>query len=78
MLLGDYAELPGFMLKNLGLIKLPNPSSVSYTHEMLALCLDNDVETIYVLNGEELAWLRESELLFNEYNISIIDGQTAV
>ena len=78
VLLGDYNDLPAFMLKNMGLIKLPNPSSASYTHEMLALCLDNNVSTVYILNQQELALLRESELLFNEYNISIIDGETAI
>ena len=78
VLLGDYADLPDFMVKSMGLIKLPNPASVSYQHEMLTLCLDNGIDTVYVLTGQELELLRESALLFKEYNIDIIDGQVEI
>ncbi|OOQ61880.1 hypothetical protein [Mucilaginibacter pedocola] len=76
ILLGDHADLPDFMVKNMGLLKLPNPSSASYQHEMLTLCLDRGIEAVYALNTQEFEQLRQSELLFKEYNIDIIDGQT--
>ncbi|TFF33580.1 hypothetical protein [Mucilaginibacter psychrotolerans] len=75
ILLGDYADLPDFMVKNMGLLRLPNPASASYQHEMLTLCLDKGIEAIYALTGEELNLLQQSELLFNEYNIALFDGQ---
>lgn len=72
--LGDHAELPDFMLKNMGLVKLPNPSSPSYQHEMLTLCLDAGISEIHALTATELNLLMQSELLFNEYGITIHNG----
>lgn len=72
VIMGDYMDLPDFMLKPGKLIRLPNPASVSYTHEMLTLCLDMSVETVYVFREQEAGLLLESETLFNEYNIKIL------
>ncbi len=71
VILGDYRELPAFMLKSAGLLKLPNPASVSYAHEMLTLCLDKQIDTIYALNNEEQKLLKEAELLFGEFGILV-------
>ena len=71
IILGDYLQLPEFMLST-ALIKLPNPASFSYTHEMLALCLDKQIDTIYTLRDEELSLLKESKLLFEEYGITVV------
>jgi hypothetical protein len=75
ILMGDYADLPDFMVKSMGMVRLPTPASVSYQHEMLTLCLDKGIDVVYVLTGMELALLRQSEQLFKEYNIDILDGQ---
>jgi tRNA G37 N-methylase Trm5 len=74
VILGDYQELPAFMLKSANMIKLPNPSSPSYTHEMLTLSLDKEVNTIYALRDEERKLLEESKQLFNEYGIEVVHG----
>jgi len=66
------------MLKNMGMIKLPNPASASYSHEMLTLCLDKEIESAYILTGEEITLLNESIQLFKEYNIDIIDGRNEI
>jgi hypothetical protein len=71
ILLGDYLELPEFMLKSANMICLPNPASASYTHEMLTLCLDKEIGVIYALRDEEQALLNEAAQLFNEYGIKI-------
>lgn len=73
VLLGDYVDLPAFMLKNI--IKLPSPATDTYTHEMLKICLDNDIEVLYPLTNGEIDVLLISEQLFKEYNINIIDGR---
>ena len=73
IILGDYAELPAFML-NKGMIRLPNPASVSYNHEMLTLCLDREIDTVYAITLQEAANLAEAAQLFKEYNITIING----
>lgn len=70
VVLGDFTELPSFM----GIVKLPNPATDTYAHEMLTLALDNNIETIYLLNVQEAAVLLLSEQLFKEYNITLIDG----
>jgi hypothetical protein len=75
IILGDYLELPSFMLKNANMIRLPNPASLSYTHEMLTLCLDKEINTIYALRDEERMLLGESKQLFNEYGIVLVDGR---
>jgi hypothetical protein len=72
VLLGDYLDLPELMLKSGAMIKLPNPQKETYPHEMLALCLDHRVDTVYMLRSEEAQLLAEAELLFNEYGITLI------
>jgi hypothetical protein len=74
IILGDYLELPAILLKNTGMIKLPNPASASYAHEMLTLCLDKNITTLYVLSEIEKVNLKLSETLFAEYGIGIVDG----
>jgi len=60
------------MVKSGKMIRLPNPKSVSYMHEMLTLCLDKKIDTLYVLREEEAVLLKESEQLFTEYGINIV------
>jgi hypothetical protein len=45
---------------------------------MLTLCLDNGIETIYMLNQQEADVLLVSEQLFKEYNIGVINGSIEV
>lgn len=72
VILGDYTDLPAFMRKSI--IRLPNPAANTYAHEMLTLCLDNGIDTIYLLNTVEFEALAGSGQLFKEYNIEIING----
>src|SRR5258708_38689375 len=72
IILGDYLELPAFMLTSANMIRLPNPESAAYAHEMLTLCLDRQVDTICPLRDDELTLLNQAELLFNEYGITIL------
>ena len=74
VLLGDYVELPDFMLKSGTMIRLPKPESDIYTHEMLALCLDNNITTLYALGNEEYNVLIIAVQLFNEYGIEILNN----
>ncbi len=72
VILGDYAELPSTMLSKT-MIQLPSPVSPSYAHQMLALCLDNEIDHIYALKAEEQSHLNEARQLFGEYGIAIVD-----
>jgi len=75
IILGDYNELPAFMLASSGMINLPNPASIAYAHEMLTLCLDKEIDTVYALREEEFLLLQEAEQLFEEFGIKIVDGR---
>jgi hypothetical protein len=70
IIMGDYAELPSTMLSKM-MIQLPNPVLPSYAHEMLALCLDREIDHIYPLKIEEQSQLTKAIQLFNEYGIAI-------
>jgi hypothetical protein len=74
IILGDYLDLPAFMLASAKMINLPDPKSVSYAHEMLTFCLDNKISTIYPLRQEEQNILKTSEQLFKEYGVALVIG----
>ena len=71
IVLGDQVPMPAFM----GIIKLPIATSDTYAHEMLTLCLDNDITTIYLMEASEADILLSSKQLFKEYNIDLVDGR---
>lgn len=71
ILMGDFNELPEVMLKSGAIRKLPNPQSASYPHQILAFCLDNNVNTVYTLNEDEFDALQPAAQLFLEYGIDI-------
>ena len=72
VLMGDYLDLPGILVQAGKMLKLPDPQNASYTHEMLALCLDKDIDTIYILRKPEAELLLQSKQLFHEYGIDIL------
>ncbi len=54
------------------MLKLPDPRNTSYAHQMLALCLDKDINNIHVLRQAEADQLLEAKTLFSEYGIGIL------
>jgi hypothetical protein len=72
ILLGDYEELPEFLLNSGKMISLPEPGESSYVHRILTLCLDKNIDKIYPLRQSEAELLLNSNQLFTEYGISII------
>ena len=71
VLLGDYMELPDVLVQSGKVLRLPDPNNIAYTHQMLALCLDKQVDTIYTLREQEKHLLLDAKQLFNEYGIQI-------
>jgi len=69
--MGDH-DVPEVMIASGKMLRLPDPQSSSYAHQMLALCLDNKIEKVYLLRDEEAKLLLEAEQLFNEYGISLV------
>ncbi|WP_158826103.1 hypothetical protein [Mucilaginibacter lacusdianchii] len=72
VLLGDYLDLPDVMIKSGRMLKLPSPLSDTYPHQMLAFCLDNHIETVYLLYFAEAEQLKPAQQLFDEYGIQLI------
>ena len=68
-------DLPEFMTTSAYIIRLPNPASIAYTHEILTLCLDKSIDTIYPLREGELNLINKAGQLFKEYGIKIVDGR---
>ena len=71
VILGDYLELPEVLIQSGKVIALPNPKNTSYTHQVLALCLDWNINSVFVLRAEEKELLLQAKQLFEEYNIQI-------
>jgi len=72
VLLGDYFELPEIMVASGKMLRLPDPASGSYAHQVLTLCLDKNISTVYPLRQPEVELLLNSRQLFNEYGINIL------
>jgi len=72
ILLGDYLDLPEIMVKTGKMVMLPDPRKEAYPHQMLAFCLDNNINVVYVLRTEEAQALAPAGQLFKEYDIDII------
>jgi hypothetical protein len=45
---------------------------MAYASEMLTLCLDREIDSIYPIRDDEMALLNQAELLFSEYGIKIV------
>jgi len=72
VILGDYLELPAFMLRSANMVQLPHPDSTAYAHQMLTLCLDKQIDKLYAIREEEAVLLNEAKQLFSEYGIEIV------
>ena len=72
VLFGDYLDLPEILVQSGKILKLPDPKSPSYTHQVLALCLDKNINTIYPLRELEKKLLINARQLFYEYGIDIL------
>ena len=78
VVLGDYMELPEVLVRSGKVITLPNPESAAYTHQMLALCLNKNINSVYVLREEERELLFNAKQLFREYDIQIGTGDDKI
>jgi len=72
VLLGDYQDIPEIFVKSGKMVITPNPKSTAFIHQMLALCLDKQINKLYVLRREELLPLAEAHQLFDEFDIKLM------
>lgn len=67
---GSIEEIPN--IGDTKFIKIPSAKSSSFSHELLKICLDNEINEVYPLVLDEIIELSSSRILFEEYNIKII------
>ena len=70
--LGDSADLPKIGVEGMSFIKIPAANSASFSHLLLAQCLDLNIEVVYPLKRAEVLALAEARLLFDEYGIKVM------
>ncbi|WP_041537024.1 ATP-grasp domain-containing protein [Pseudopedobacter saltans] len=51
---------------------IPNEDSASYAHQLLSLCLSNNIEYVIPLKENEVFALSEAKVLFSEYDIQVL------
>ncbi|HEY0055168.1 MAG TPA: hypothetical protein VGB63_07420 [Pedobacter sp.] len=70
--LGDSVDLPVVGFEDITFVKIPPANHASFSHLLLAQCLDLKIEAIYPLKKTEVLALAEARLLFDEYGIIIM------
>ena len=53
-------------------MKIPAANSTSFSHLLLAQCLDLNIEVVYPLKRFEILALAEARLLFDEYGVKVM------
>ena len=51
--------------------KFPSEKSISFAHELLSFCLDQDIQKVYATRAGELLPLTEAKVLYAEFGIGI-------
>lgn len=72
IILADVEELPSFLLKSKRFFKISSGLSDSYAHELLTLCLDEDIKEVYPIRKSEIIALASARQLFAEYGILVV------
>jgi hypothetical protein len=70
LVFGSNEQLPNF--STFKFITIPLATSTSFCHELLKICLDNQINQIFPLLKNEIIELGSSKILFEEFNIKII------
>jgi len=71
IIMGDFKDVPAVMLKSGSIMQLPRPDAIAYPHQILTFCLDNGVDTVFVLSELEIKAIEPALQLFFEYGIDI-------
>ncbi|HEX8378387.1 MAG TPA: hypothetical protein VF602_11275 [Pedobacter sp.] len=69
---GDSADLPKIDVEGKSFIKIPASNSASFSHLLLAQCLDLNIKVVYPLKRFEILALAEARLLFDEYGVKVM------
>lgn len=72
IVLADYGEMPSFPTVNYNFISLGERNDDVIAHNLLNHCLNEGVDAILPLQHFELNELNKSTVLFEEFNIAVL------
>lgn len=72
VVLADYGDVPLFATKDYELISLGVKNETVLAHTLLNNCLNEGVDAILPIHSFEIETLAKAEVLFNEFNISLL------
>lgn len=72
IVLADDVDLPQILLKGKNFIKIPSGASSAFSHQLLSICLDLEIDKVYPLKRAEILALAEVKQLFEEYGITLM------
>lgn len=72
IVLADDADLPQILLKGKNFIRIPAGTSSAFSHQLLSICLDLEIDKVYPLKRAEILALAEVRQLFDEYGITLM------
>ena len=68
----DQIDMPAFIGKENLFLRIPEGNSASFAHELLTLCLDQQIDYVFPLRKNEILALAEARQLFEEYQIKVV------
>lgn len=71
VIFADTSSVPDVLVKAGKYIQLPALNSVSFIHELLKVCLDQEASVLVLLSDDEKALIEPQKLLFEEFNIQL-------
>jgi len=72
VVLADYGDVPALSSANYQLISLGQKNEEILAHNLLNVCLDNNIDVILPLHYFEIESLAKAGILFNEFNVTIV------
>ena len=72
VIFADHQELPNFSKSSNQFVKISSGKAPSFAHELLTVCLDLGVDTVFALYKDEVMALSEANVLFEEFGIKLM------
>jgi len=72
VVLADEVDLPQVLLKDKNFIKIPRGDSSAFSHQLLSICLDLEIDKVFPLRKSEIRALAGVRQLFEEYGIILM------
>ena len=72
VIFADHLDFPQSIFRETRFLQIPDGNSPAFAHQVLKICLDNQVGMVFPLRKEELRPLAEAKVLFGEYGITLV------